>query len=276
MIGTMAQAFAWLALFAALTDILPRTSAVPGGVTTLPVDAPDEARPVATFDGNRVMVLRDNGRWMAVVGIPLDTPPGTHQLVVHDGSKTIRMAFDVAAKDYAVQKLNVPPSQVDLSRRDLERVDGEKQRIRKALDGFSDQAPGTLKLLPPAPGPRSSSYGLRRFFNGKPRNPHSGMDISAAIGTPVHAAAAGIIADVGDYFFNGNTVIVDHGSGLVTMYCHLSDVHVEQGQRVAAGERIGDVGATGRVTGPHLHFGVTLNRTMVDPSLFLPDENPGP
>ncbi len=257
-------------------EILPRTSAVPGGVATLPIDAPVQARPVATYDGNRVMVLRDDGSWLAVVGIPLGTPPGSHHLVVHDGSKTVRMSFDVAAKEYAVQKLNVPPSQVDLSKRDLERVEGEKQRIRKALDGFSDRPPGTLKLLPPAPGPRSSSYGLRRFFNGKPRSPHSGMDIAAAVGTPVQAAAAGIVADVGDYFFNGNTVIVDHGSGLVTMYCHLSDVHVEQGQSVAAGERIGDVGATGRVTGPHLHFGVTLNRAMVDPSLFLPDENPGP
>jgi murein DD-endopeptidase MepM/ murein hydrolase activator NlpD len=255
-------------------EILPRMSAVPGGVATVPIDAPAEAHPVATYDGKRVMVLRDNGNWLAIVGIPLDTPPGSHQLVVHDGSKTTRVAFDVAAKEYAVQKLNVAPSQVDLSKGDLARVEVEKQRIRKALDGFSDQAPDTLKLLPPAPGPRSSSYGLRRFFNGKPRNPHSGMDIAAAVGTPVQAAAAGIVTDVGDYFFNGKTVIVDHGSGLVTMYCHLSDVHVEQGQSVAAGKRIGDVGATGRVTGPHLHFGVTLNRTMVDPSLFLPAENP--
>jgi murein DD-endopeptidase MepM/ murein hydrolase activator NlpD len=257
-----------------LSVALPRTSAVPGGVVVLPIDAPADARPVATLDGARAMVLRDDDRWVAVVGVPLDTKPGPLELVVSHAGKTERLGFEIADKKYDVQKLKVAPSQVDLSKKDLARVETEKAKIRKALTGFSDRPPATLRLVAPVPGERSSSYGLRRFFNDQPRSPHTGMDIAAPAGTPIKAAAAGKVADVGDYFFNGNTVIIDHGSGLVTMYCHLSRTDVEAGQDVGAGETIGAVGATGRVTGAHLHFGVTLNGTMVDPALFLPPEAP--
>jgi murein DD-endopeptidase MepM/ murein hydrolase activator NlpD len=255
-------------------DALPRTAAVPGGVVVLPVDAPADARPVSTLNGARVMVLRKDARWLAVVGIPLDTKPGRHELVVGHGGRSQRLGFDVAAKSYAVQKLTVAPGQVNLSKRDLERVEDERRRIRAALRTYTDLPPASLRFLPPVAGQRSSSYGLRRFFNGQARSPHTGMDIAAAAGTPIAAAAAGTVADVGDYFFNGNTVILDHGSGLVTMYCHLSRTDVQPGQSLAAGETIGTVGATGRVTGAHLHFGVTLNGTMVDPALFLPPEAP--
>ena len=263
---------AGLASAAQAADILPRIAAVPGGVVTLPIDAPPDSLPVASFDGARVMVLLDGARWLAVVGIPLDTTAGARTLVVSHGGRTERLTFDVADRKYDVQKLKVPPGQVDLSKRDLERVEGEKKRIRKALAGFTDRPPETLRLVQPVPGERSSSYGLRRFFNDQPRSPHTGMDIAAPAGTPILAAAAGTVAEVGDFFFNGNTVILDHGSGLVTMYCHLSRIDVQAGQAVSAGESIGAVGATGRVTGPHLHFGVTLNGTMVDPALFLPTD----
>jgi murein DD-endopeptidase MepM/ murein hydrolase activator NlpD len=134
---------------------------------------------------------------------------------------------------------------------------------------LSDAVPASLRLRQPAPGPRSSSFGLRRIFNGQSRNPHAGMDIAAAVGSPVIAAAAGRVIDTGDYFFNGKTVWLDHGRGLLTMYCHLSAVSVRSGDTVAAGDVLGAVGATGRVTGAHLHWSVSLNRVMVDPALFL-------
>jgi murein DD-endopeptidase MepM/ murein hydrolase activator NlpD len=155
---------------------------------------------------------------------------------------------------------------------DLKRIESERDRSDAALSRFTvDGTAAGFELTAPVKGARSDSYGSRRFFNGKPRNAHSGMDIAAAKGTPIHAPAAGEVVEVGSFFFNGNTVFIDHGHGLVTMYCHLDKTHVKPGDRLERGQTLGTVGATGRVTGPHLHWGVALNRAMVDPSLFLRD-----
>ena len=150
----------------------------------------------------------------------------------------------------------------------MKRIQEETKRSSDALRVFSQPIP-PWTLISPVPGVKSDSFGSRRFFNGQPRKPHSGMDIAAAKGTPIVSPAPGRVVEVGDFFFNGNTVFIDHGSGLVTMYCHLDRIDVKRGDELNSGERIGTVGATGRVTGPHLHWGVSLNGAMIDPDLML-------
>lgn len=246
----------------------PRIAAVPGGVASVRLGSSAEP-PRARVGEHRVLVLRDGAEWVALVGIPLATKPGTKVRVDVEGSAR-RHEFVVGTKAYTSQHLKVKPGQVDLSPEDLERYERERKHLAQVLRTFTDEAPATLAMVQPTPGPRSSSFGLRRFFNGVARNPHGGMDIAAPRGTPIVAAAAGRVLDIDDYFFSGNQVIVDHGGGLLTLYAHLSRIDVSAGQALRAGEGIGAVGATGRVTGPHLHFSVYLNAAAVDPALFLP------
>jgi len=257
---------------------LPAERAVPGGVAfveiTANVTASGSAQPPEVHFGDAPVMVVQRSRnhatqWLAVVGIPLAQAPGRAQLRIGADAQAVTKDFTVRAAHYRTQRLTVEPAKVDLSSADQERVAREHELIHAAVATFSATAPGSLRLAAPIAGTRSSSFGLRRFFNGAARDPHSGMDIAAPTGTPVHAAAPGTVVDTGDYFFNGNTVIIDHGEGLITMYCHLSKIDVQQGQQLAAGAIIGAVGATGRVTGPHLHFGVALNRAFVDPALFL-------
>ena len=253
---------------------LPDAAAVPGGVAIVELGAAT-ARPSASFGGKPVMVLpqpQREGEWIALVGIALSADAKQRQSISvrsADG-RTRDLAFALERKQYAEQRLTVAPKHVELSAEDLARHERERVHLAAVLRRFTPRDPATLRLLQPTTGPRSSSFGLRRVFNGQGRNPHSGMDIAAPKGSPVVCAAAGEVIDSGDYFFNGNTVIVDHGWGLLTLYCHLSSIDTERGAKLDAGAPVGQVGATGRATGPHLHFSVYLNATPVDPALFLP------
>ena len=249
---------------------LPRESAVPGGVKIIPLNADGDAVPYVDADGNRVLVIKDGADWVAVVGIPLSAPIAPRRVTVHAADDRREIEFSVGSKRYASQSLKVAPRQVNLSHADLERVTREHATLERALSHWTDAPPEALRFAQPVPGRRSSSFGMRRIFNGEARNPHSGMDIAATTGTSVRAPISGTVVDTGTYFFTGNTVLIDHGRGLISMYCHLSAIDVKIGQRVAAGTRIGAVGMTGRATGPHLHWALSLNRVWVDPALFLP------
>lgn len=258
-----------LLAFAVDAGALPRESRVPGGIAYVEVPGGTQA-PQVVFDGRRAAVMKREAAWVAIVGIPLATKPGKHVLSVTTSEGAVQVPFDVADKRYRTQHLTIKNErQVDPLPEDLKRINAEQERSNAALSRFTPTEEPTFSLEVPVKGVRSDSYGFRRFFNGQPRNPHTGMDIAAPKGTPVHAPAAGTIVEAGDFFFNGNTLYIDHGYGLITMYCHLDSIDVKVGDAVAAGQRIGKVGATGRVTGPHLHWGVALNRAMVDPGLFL-------
>ena len=240
----------------------------PGGIAFIDLGPATGTEPVVRYEGRRVLVMNQGARWLAAVGISLDAPTGRGTVILPDGATR---AFDIGAHAYREQRLTVEPKYVELSEEQLARVNREREIIDTALAAFRDVPLRSLNVSPPIDGPRSSSFGLRRFFNDEPRSPHKGMDIAASKGTPVHAARTGVVSATGDFYFNGNTVLIDHGQGLVTMYCHLSRVDVAVGDEVSTGQTIGAVGATGRVTGPHLHFGTYLNGNAVDPALLLRD-----
>lgn len=260
-----------LLLLSAAAAALPEPLPVPGGIALVPLAG--ETRPRVTYGDRPVMVVRGDGRWFAVVGIALDTNPGTERLRVEDKGGTARtISFEVRDRAYPEQRITLENERmVNPYQDDLDRIRRESVRIREALTGWRDEDSPALAFRLPVQAPQSSAFGLRRYFNDQPRKPHSGIDLAADAGTPIRAPAGGVIADAGDFFFNGNTVFIDHGQGLVTMYCHLAEIAVSPGDRVHSGETIGSVGATGRVTGPHLHWSVSLNGNMVDPHLFLPE-----
>ena len=243
----------------------PQHAPRPGGIAVVDVGDAAAPPPAVTYAGRPALVFKQDGRWQAAVGIPLDTEPGQLSILV-DG---FPLKFAINEHAYAEQRLTVKKSYVSPDPEQLERIGRERKVIDAALNNFRAGPVDGLSLAAPIEGRRSSSFGLRRFFNDEPRAPHKGMDIAADAGTPIAAPRAGVVTATGDYFFNGNTVILDHGQGYVTMYCHLSEIAVAQGQAVQPGETLGAVGATGRVTGPHLHFGTYLNGTAVDPAILL-------
>ena len=240
---------------------------VPGGVAVVNLGAAASA-PSVRYQNKPVLVIHeDQQRWIAIVGIPLSVKPGNQQISVN-GNQTL--SFQVGSKHYIEQRITLKnQQQVNPNAANLKRIERELAEQTRAYQQFSARQPSNLLFDRPVKGPLSSPFGLRRFFNGEERNPHSGLDFAANTGTSIKAPAAGKVILIGDYFFNGKTVFLDHGQGLISMFCHLSAIDVKLGDEIPRGGHLGKVGATGRATGPHLHWNVSLNDARVDPAIFI-------
>jgi murein DD-endopeptidase MepM/ murein hydrolase activator NlpD len=255
---------------------LPQSSSVPGGVAIVPLCSVTVCvnAPQSWLGDQPVLVAADHDAWYAVVGLSLDMKPGPHELRVQIGSETGLQEFVVNPKVYPEQRITLKDkSKIELSPADLARAEREIAAIMKLKHHWRATQDTDLAFILPAEGELGGRFGVRRFFNGEPRAPHAGLDVVVKRGTPIQASAQGVVLAVADYFFNGKTVFVDHGNGLISMYCHLDRINVQTGETVSKGQPLGLAGMTGRASGPHLHWSVVLNGMMVDPELFITARN---
>jgi murein DD-endopeptidase MepM/ murein hydrolase activator NlpD len=250
---------------------LPEELRAPGGVALIPlIEVESEVTPTVTYENNRVMVIKNpdiaQSAWLAIVGIPLSAKIGTQTL--QSDKKPI--SFTITDKKYQEQHIKIENKHhVNPDAAETARYEKEKAIMDTAFKTYSTTSNPITFFEKPSDAPLSSAFGLKRYFNNEPRNPHSGLDFAAKEGTPIKAPADGVVIATGEFFFNGNTVMIDHGYGLISMYCHLSHIDVQQGDAVNKGQLIGKVGKTGRATGAHLHWSISLNNTRVDPLLFI-------
>lgn len=215
-----------------------------------------------------------NGTYEGLIGVDMDTRPAIYEMkiVTPDGGSGIHwstLPLKVEKVDFGIQKLSLPPAMVDLDKKALERVHKEARQLRSLFEVFREERLWRGAFIRPVEGELSSAFGLRRIINGKRQTPHTGVDFRAEEGTPVWASNSGMVVLVDDLFFSGKSVILDHGWGFYSMYFHLSEALVKEGERVEKGAMLGRVGSTGRSTGPHLHWGIRLNGTRVDPISLL-------
>jgi murein DD-endopeptidase MepM/ murein hydrolase activator NlpD len=211
--------------------------------------------------------------YVGLLGIDMQDDPGTYELAVDvkRGEQTKRLSYNVlvAKEKFAVEHLKLPKDKVDLDEKSVARWKAEQEQVKQALAENSALRLWRSNFVEPVNGKRTGIFGSVRIMNGQPRNPHNGEDIGAPLGTDVAATNDGIVRLTADHFFSGKGIFVDHGLGFYSMYFHLSEILVKDGDLVKAGQIIGKVGATGRATGPHLHWGVKLNGARVNPYALL-------
>ena len=217
-------------------------------------------------------VFTVNGK--AIIGVPISQEPGEAAIDFRLENLSKKEIFRIQKKNYTEQRITLADTKmVSPPVRELERIRKESAAQKAVYASFTPQIDLSQGFIMPLEGRKTSLYGHRRFFNDVPRSPHSGLDIAAPTGTPIVAPGPGRVALRGDFYFNGKTILLDHGQGLITMYCHMSEYMVEEGEFIDQGQMLGLVGSTGRSTGPHLHWSVSLNNFRIDPLEFLPAVN---
>jgi murein DD-endopeptidase MepM/ murein hydrolase activator NlpD len=207
----------------------------------------------------------DGGLYGALIGIDMAEEPSRYDLVVEGLGEASSYVLEVLPASFGLQELTLPKGQVELDAETLKRVQREQDEIVRSMAPTTPEKLWEGPFVFPVEGKPTRNFGMRRMMNGEPRSPHTGEDFTAPAGTPVWASNAGRVVLLGDYFFSGKSVILNHGQGCYTMYFHLNDTAVKPGDRVRKGDRIGSVGSTGRASGPHLHWGARINGARVDP-----------
>ncbi len=221
-----------------------------------------------TLDGKPVQVGAD-GRF--ALGFSRDAAPTARLTATAPGAPAEHRELSIARREWSIQHINgLPPAMVSPNAQQMERINAERRRLTAIRAVDSDLPYFAEPFIRPAPGRISGVYGSQRILNGEPRAPHLGLDIAAPTGTPAHAMGSGRVLLAADLYFTGNTIILDHGHGVTSLYAHLSAMNVREGEAIRQGQRIGAIGATGRVTGPHLHLGVNWLSTALDPAPLLP------
>jgi len=242
-----------------------KPSPVPGGVAVVSIPGKEAPRR-AVYRGEPVLTRKTAQGWVAVVGIPLSAQPGEQALEV-DGRA---VPFAIRPKHYPEQRVTLKDQRkVTPNAEDEARIAKEQVLMAPAWKAWPEALVPSLSFRQPTPGALTASFGMRRVFNGVPRSPHSGLDIRSPQGQAVRAPAPGQVVLTGDFFYSGNAVFIAHGEGVVSLLCHLSKVSVKEGQVLQAGDVVGEVGSTGRASGPHLHWSLSLNNVRVDPRIFL-------
>jgi murein DD-endopeptidase MepM/ murein hydrolase activator NlpD len=229
---------------------------------------------VMIWKGKEVPMKKDGpGRFLGLFGVDLLEKPGKAVLSFRAAGDGEAFRFDaeivIREKDFPVQEITLPKEMTQFDKETLGRINREARRLAKRFSRVSSPPVWSFPFLPPVADFRPKGFGSRRVINGEPRSPHAGVDVSLPAGTPVVAIAGGVVAFAGEQFFGGNSVVLDHGGDVYSVYYHLQEYVVSEGQKVARGERIGAVGSSGRATGPHLHFSVRAAGGRIDPTLLM-------